>query len=136
MKKNKENATRWLRDAENTLRQAAHILEGGQAHNVVCFLAEQACQKALKAVSYYQGKRFVTIHSIAELIKQVSETYPEFLKLRDKAVRLDQYYLSSRYPDAIAEPAIPSEVFVKDQAEEAVNIAKKIFEVCKRIVRD
>jgi HEPN domain-containing protein len=136
MKHSKENADRWLREAENTLNQAQKIMENEKAYNLVCFLAEQACQKALKAVLYFDGARLITIHSIAELIKQIGINRPDFLTFLAPGGKLDQYYLSSRYPDAVAEPAIPSEIFTKDQAEEAVNIARQIFEVCRSLIRD
>ena len=77
----------------------------------------------------------VTIHSIAELIKEIKKTRPEFSKLFTEGAKLDQYYLSSRYPDAVAEPAIPSEIFSKDQAEEAVRAARAIYEQCRKVIK-
>jgi len=131
MKYSKQNADRWLREAENTLNQVQRIMENEKAYNFVCFLAEQVCQKALKAVLYFDGARLITIHSIAELIKQISKNRPEFLTFLAPAGKLDQYYLSSRYPDAVAQPAIPSEIFTEEQAKEAIEIAQKIFELCQ-----
>ena len=130
MKNSRQNALRWIRDAENTLR-VAEMNCRWEAYNVACFLAEQVAQKSLKAVLYLDGARFVRIHSIAELIKEVSRKRPEFLSLREDAGTLDQYYLTTRYPDAVAEPAIPSEIFTKKQAEEALHIARTIFEKSK-----
>ena len=134
MKNSKQNGLRWLRDAEVTLTQAQKIAAVDHTANVVCFLAEQACQKALKGVLYSDGARQVAIHSIAELAKQVGERHPEILTLREEAATLDQYYLSSRYPDAIAEPAIPAEIFTEDQARRAVAIAREVLEACARIL--
>lgn len=133
MKNSRGQSERWLRDAEHTLRQAERTL-GDDSYNWVCFLAEQACQKSLKAVQYFDGARFITIHSIAELLKQVAVQHPEFSKFSAQGVKLDQYYLSSRYPDAVAEPAIPSEIFVEEQAEEALAIARRIFEASRRVI--
>lgn len=126
MKDHKQNARRWLREADNTLKQARHALESHD-YNLVCFLAEQAAQKALKAVLYGDGTRFINIHSITELLKTIAATRAEFLEMLDRGAKLDQYYLSSRYPDAVPEPAIPSELFIKEQAEEAVAIAQAIL---------
>lgn len=128
MKDYKQNARRWLREAHNTLKQAQHSFES-KDYNLVCFLTEQAAQKALKAVLYRDETRFVTIHSITELIKKIAVTRTEFLEILDRGTKLDQYYLSSRYPDAVPEPAIPSEIFIKEQAEEAMSIARTIFNV-------
>ena len=129
MKNLKLRGERWLREAQNTLRQAEHNCVDG-AYNVACFLAEQAGQKALKAVLYYRGTRYVTIHSLQELIRLAGKVDNSFLRFLEAAGKLDQYYLSSRYPDALAEPAIPSEVFVNEQAKEAIAIGKEIIGLC------
>jgi len=129
MKNPKETAQRWIKSAEDSLRQAKSNLQGNE-YDLACFLAEQTCQKALKAVRYFDGARFIATHSIAVLIKKVTEKYPEFSAMISRGAKLDQYYLSSRYPDAVAEPATPSEIFLQEQAEEAIEIAQKIFELC------
>lgn len=64
MKNSKAHAIRWLRDAEYTLDQAKKIFSRNEGYNFVCFLGEQTCQKALKAVAYFDGARTVAIHSI------------------------------------------------------------------------
>jgi HEPN domain-containing protein len=133
MKNSRQNALRWIRDAENTLRVAEKNCEWG-AYNVACFLAEQSAQKSLKAVLYLDGARFIRIHSIAEIVKEVAQKRPEFLSLREEGGTLDQYYLTTRYPDAVAEPAIPSEIFTNKQAEEALRIARTIFEISKQLI--
>ena len=135
MKNSKQNAERWLRQSENTLRQAKRTYEQGDAFNFACFLSEQTAQQALKAVLYLDGARFINIHSIAELIKEISKKRSEFSSLFEQGVKLDQYYLSTRYPDAVAEPAIPSEIFTKDQAKEAVSIAQGIFGVSQNLIK-
>lgn len=135
MKNSKENANRWLREAEYTLNQARLILKQQKAYNIACFLAEQACQKSLKAVLYFDGQRFILTHSITDLINQAKDQHLEFVSFLESAGKLDQYYLSSRYPDAVPEPVIPSEIFTEAQAEEAVEIAEKIFNACQKLIR-
>ncbi len=134
MKKPAETGDRWLREAAHTLQQAKLVYKN-KIYNVTCFLAEQACQKALKAVLYFEGARFITMHSIAELLKEVSKKHPELSRFIAQGGHLDQYYLSSRYPDAVAEPAIPSEIFDDEQAAKALSIAEEIFMACKKLVR-
>ena len=134
MKNPKANALRWIREAEHTLGVAERIYNLQEAYNFVCFLAEQAAQKALKAVRYLDGARFISIHSVSELIKEVSQKRPEFSPLRPQATILDQYYLTTRYPDAVAEPAIPSEIFTQEQAQQALRIARAIFEKSKSLI--
>lgn len=57
MRQPKEQALRWLRETEHTLDQAKKIFAGNEGHNLTCFLAEQTCQKALKAIAYSDGAR-------------------------------------------------------------------------------
>jgi HEPN domain-containing protein len=130
-----QRGQRWLADARNTLFQAQRVAADERLANVACFLAEQSCQKALKAILYFEGARFVTIHSITELLKQIGKDHPELLALREGGAVLDQYYLSSRYPDAVAEPAIPTELFGKAQAEQAVAIAQGIVGAAGTIIQ-
>lgn len=133
MKNPKLNAQRWIKEAEYNLFHAERNCHD-KAYSLTCFLAEQASQKALKAVLYLGGTRFTYIHSVRELIKEVLKTHPEFSRLLEKGAILDQYYLTTRYPDAVPEPAIPSEIFTKEQAEQALDIAKKIFDACRNLI--
>ncbi|MEK7521110.1 MAG: HEPN domain-containing protein [Patescibacteria group bacterium] len=98
------------------------------------FFSEQSAQKSLKAFLIFAGERFVNIHSVGELAKKASLFNGVFESLIDSGKKLDRHYLASRYPDALPEPAIPAESYVKDEAEEAVAIAKKNFETSDQIV--
>lgn len=133
MKQPLQNAKRWLREAEATLKQAEQSYYN-KAYNLTCFLAEQTAQKALKAVMYLDGARMIIIHSVAELIKEISTQHPEFSALFNDGAKLDQHYLSSRYPDAVPEPAIPSEIYIEDQAKETLAIAKRILDASRSAI--
>ncbi|MBI4802923.1 MAG: HEPN domain-containing protein [Elusimicrobia bacterium] len=133
MKDSKQNANRWIKEADYTLCQAKGNYRQ-KYYNLTCFLAEQASQKALKAALYFDGARFVNIHSIRELIKEVSKKHPKLLEIIGQGTKLDHYYLSTRYPDAVPEPAIPVEIFLKEHADEAIKIAEKIFKSCEKII--
>jgi HEPN domain-containing protein len=134
MKNPRVNALRWLRQAEADLKQAARLLEE-EVFSYSCFFAEQSSQKSCKAVLLFDGARVIAIHSVAELLRRLSEKRAEFQDLQREGAILDQYYLTSRYPDAVAEPAIPSEIFTKRQAEEAVRTAQAIFDKASAVVR-
>ena len=134
MKNPKQTSLRWLKEAVSTLESARKIFSRNEDYNLVCFLSEQASQKALKGVAYFDGARTVPIHSIRELLKLSSEKHSELSGLMNDGAKLDQYYLSTRYPDAVAEPAIPSEIFSADQAGDSLKIAEKIFSASKKII--
>jgi HEPN domain-containing protein len=134
MKHPRENSLRWLRQAEYDLRQAEQLFESG-SYSYASFFAEQAAQKALKAFLFLKGKRIITVHSVGELAKEAASYEQKFSPLIEDAKRLDKHYLASRYPDALPEPAIPAESYVRTEAEQAIEIARKVFDVSQASIR-
>lgn len=134
MKNSKGNSQRWLAQAEYDLKQAARSFKD-KSFAYAAFFAEQSAQKSLKAFLIFQGKRFITIHSVGELAKEAAVIDKTIKPLIEKAKLLDRHYLASRYPDALPEPAIPAESYIEPEAKEAVSIAKEIFEVVARLIR-
>ena len=134
MKNPTHNGMRWLRQAKYDLDLAEKLLQDGN-FAYACFFAEQSSQKSLKAFLIWRGERFVPMHSVAELAKLAASLDQAFALLIDNAKRLDRYYLSSRYPDALPEPAIPAESYTRAEAQDAVVIAREIYAACEAIVR-
>ena len=135
MKNSLQNAKRWLKQAEYDFGEAEKLLRGND-FSYACFFAEQAAQKSLKAFLFWRGKRFVAIHSVGALLEEASLLDPAFGELIGKGKKLDHYYLASRYPDALPEPAIPSESYVKEDAEGAITIAGEILNRSREIIGD
>lgn len=131
MKNLKAEAMRWLEQAEHDLDAAKKNLEILKFYSDTCFLAEQAAQKALKAFLYFKGKRYVPIHSVVALVEAILEYDKEFEPLIKYGRKLDQYYIPTRYPDALASPAVPFETYTKEQAEEALKYAEEILKLVK-----
>lgn len=117
-------ATRWILQAENDLAFARLGLREGY-HSQACFLSQQAAEKALKSVAYGRGDRFVIGHSLQELLNGLVGTHEDMESLREAACRLDQYYVATRYPDALP-GGLPFETYSRGQAEEAVEMASEI----------
>ena len=117
-------ATRWILQAENDLAFAQLGLREGY-YSQACFLSQQSAEKALKSVAYGRGDRFVVGHSLQELLNGLVSTYGEMESLREAACRLDQYYVATRYPDALP-GGLPFETYSRGQAEEAVEMASEI----------
>lgn len=128
MKQNKIEAKRWLKQAKHDLLVAKKNLEN-KFFSDACYSAEQAAQKALKGYLYFQGARFVWEHSVAQLVKRVATYKRSFQKLQELGKILDQYYIPTRYPDALAPPAVPFESYNKKEAAEAIEIAKSILKM-------
>ena len=130
MKNALRNAERWIRQAGYDLQQAERMLEQG-VFSYAAFFAEQAAQKSLKAFLLSRGRRFVPVHSVAELAREAASLEGRFAPLIDPARRLDRHYLTSRYPDALPEPAIPAEAYTRQDAEEAAATARSIVEIAR-----
>lgn len=134
MKNALRNASRWLRQAHYDLVQAERLLQDG-VYSYAAFLAEQSAQKSLKAFLLSRGRRFIAIHSVGELAKEAAALEDRFAPLVDQGRRLDRHYLTSRYPDALPEPAIPAEAYVREDADQAVEIARAIFAAASEAIQ-
>lgn len=130
----KEEAQRWLLQADNDL-DAARSIMGLGFYAQACFLAQQAAEKGLKALVYRQGARYVLGHSIRGLLEQLLEQYPALERSRELASRLDQYYITSRYPNALPEGGLaPFQVFTQGQAQEALDGAEGILREVRQLL--
>ena len=135
LKKPLETARRWLAQAEHSLNVSHLMLDSGMGADA-CFHAEQTAQLALKAFLYARGRRFVNIHSVRTLPQECSKEDNDFLPFVDAGTILDRYYLSTRYPDALPEPAIPFESFTQQEATQAVSFAEEIVGLVRTKISD
>ena len=119
MKNSVADARRWLRQAENDLAAAQLMLREGFFAQA-CFMAHQIAEKALKALAYYRGDRHVMGHSLLELVSSLEPTYPQLSQHRELAGTLEQYYVPTRYPNALP-GSVPFEAYNRGQAEDAVT---------------
>jgi HEPN domain-containing protein len=121
-----DRADDWLRQAQDDLLWAEDTLKAGRWAQA-CFAAQQVAEKALKSVALRRGVEQVRSHSILEITKALDLDGD----IERMAKRLDQYYISARYPDAFPSGA-PFEYFTADQAAEAVSFARKIVAAAAR----
>lgn len=133
----RDEAERWLRQAESDLAFAAlGAREGFPAQ--ACFTSQQAAEKAVKAVLYLSGARFVPGHSVVELLDRAAAAVADtdaapLRRLQDSARQLDQYYIPTRYPNGLP-GGIPAEVFTDAQAEDAVGRARSFVEAARALL--
>lgn len=109
----------------------AAFATSGQRYNLACFLARQAAEKALKAFLFDRGAENVWGHSVAELCNDAARLEPAFQALLDKAAPLDNYYLPTRYPDALP-GGIPAKAFAAEDAALALSRARTVLEGVQR----
>lgn len=116
-------AGRWVKQAEVDLEAARHLADRFAA--LACFHAQQAAEKALKAVLHAAGERPVIGHSLAELGDAVEGHSPSYGDLRAEVAKLDRYYIPTRYPNGLPEGGDPSTAFDRDDAGAAIVVAEK-----------
>jgi HEPN domain-containing protein len=127
----KAEGLRWLRQAENDQEYAQLGLREGFFAQV-CFQCQQICEKALKAIHYGQlGKRVVFGHSLVQLAAEL----PLDRDLREELAVLDQYYIPTRYPNGLP-GALPYEVYRRKQAEQAVEVSRRMIELARGALSD
>lgn len=115
----------WLRQALRDLEQAEDSRQA-QRHEWACFAAQQAAEKAVKALHLNFGQE-AWGHVIARLLGELPESVDVPDELVDKGRVLDNFYIPSRYPNSHSEGA-PFEHYGRLQSEEAIRYAREIIE--------
>ncbi|HXF51972.1 MAG TPA: HEPN domain-containing protein [Dehalococcoidia bacterium] len=128
-----DQAERWLTQAEDDLRWAAHLRDSG-AFNLACFLSQQVAEKAMKALLYHAGREMVVGHSVQDLCQQAAAVWPELAPRCPRWSALDGYYLSTRYPDALP-GGLPAKAYDRRAAEEAVATASEAVDAARSVIR-
>lgn len=118
---------RWLEQAQTDLKWVRHLADQG-AHYLVCFLAQQAAEKALKAVLYARGQELVLGHSVRQLCQESAVEEPRFAAHLDEWAVLDSYYIPTRYPNGLPGD-IPARVYNRESAAGAMRLAESVMSV-------
>ena len=125
--KNLDHAILWCGQAMADL-EVGKILFYSKKWSYVCFLAQQSSEKSLKALYYFLDLDIERRHGLSDLYKGLpEETRKAFSSLHDDLLILDQYYLPTRYPDALGTGNLPSESYTRKQAEESLASAKEVL---------
>jgi len=127
-------ARRWWQQAQADLTVVHTLCTAG--HNAAaCFQSQQAAEKAVKAVLFAHGARVVLGPSVHELVRQCAAYDATFERVTEPAALLDQFYISTRYPNGLPFPAVPSETFTDAQASTAQDAAAQITAVVEAYLR-
>lgn len=110
----------WWELAQTDLRVARSVAElEPPAWGIVCFLAQQAGEKALKAVLEARELTVPRSHDLTTLLDGLPQTLvPE--PLLDDAIRLSDYGVKPRYPS-------PSFAATADEAQAALAAAQRVL---------
>ena len=119
----REEGQRWFEQAEEDVISARHLMDD-QRFYLVCFLAQQIAEKALKGYLYSAGEQIVVGHGVERLCGWCAERDPSFAGVKDEIAVLDGYYIPTRYPNGL--PAgIPARTYNRAAAESALALAQK-----------
>jgi HEPN domain-containing protein len=98
----------WLVRARGDLVLARQPLPQGAFYEDLCFHAQQAAEKALKAVYLHHGWPFRYTHDLEELVTNLRRKGLDVPALVDEAVILSSFAWEARYP-GLSEPVSDEE---------------------------
>lgn len=117
----------WLNRAKGDLALASAPLPEGGFYEDLCFHAQQAAEKALKALYQKQGWKFRFTHDLGELITGLESQGLSIPQEITETVVLTSFASEMRYP-GFGEPV------TKEEYEEAVQQAKAVVEWAKQVI--
>jgi HEPN domain-containing protein len=118
----------WLNQALRDLEQAEDSKRAGR-HEWACFAAQQAAEKAVKALHLHLGQE-AWGHVIARLLQELPENVVVPAELIEKGRVLDNFYIPARYPNSHPQGA-PFEHYGTLQSEAAVRYAREIIDFAR-----
>jgi HEPN domain-containing protein len=126
-----ERSRDWMDQAQGDLGHAQHDLAHG-FYDWACFSAQQAAEKAVKAVFQKLGAE-AWGHSVADLLKELAHRYPVSEELINGALELDKVYIPARYPNAHPSGS-PRERYTKNEAARLIQYAEQIIKFCESLL--
>jgi len=117
----------WLRHARSDLLVARQQVSKGVLYETICFHAQQAAEKSLKAILLHYGIRFPHTHDIAMLITLVKAGGVDFPEELGDAAALTDYAVGTRYPG-------PWDEVSGEDHRLAVSLAQRVFKWAQAII--
>jgi HEPN domain-containing protein len=114
----------WYRQAQRDLEHAEEARQA-ERHEWACFAAQQAAEKAIKALHLHLGQE-AWGHVAARLLRELPEQVMVPEELVEQAKVLDNFYIPTRYPNSHPEGA-PFEHYGSLQSQEAIRYARAIL---------
>lgn len=111
--------TDWLVRADEDILMAELAIKNDGPPNLICFHAQQAAEKCLKAFLSFRGFTIRKIHDLPALIAECAKFDTAFLELKEDTIYLTQFYIETRYPGDMP-------TFNITEAKKALNVALNI----------
>jgi HEPN domain-containing protein len=127
--KNSQMAKEWLKASNYDLEVIEEILDNENLTQMSAFHAQQAIEKALKAVLEFHNQKIPKIHNIKKLINLTKEYI--YLNIDvNIIITIDTLYIESRYPGDTG--LLPYGQPTVADAKEFYKIAQTVFnDICK-----
>lgn len=123
-----EDPKEWLRRARSNLARArASYVDADVLLEDLCFDAQQACEKAFKALFVLKDRPVPRTHSIGDLITELSGLGFDIPAEVSDAASLTDYAVSARYPG-------PAEAVMADDLAEAIRLAHGVLAWASSII--
>jgi HEPN domain-containing protein len=118
----------WFKQSLRDMEQARDSRASGR-HEWACFAAQQAAEKAIKALHIHLGQE-AWGHVVRKLLEELPPSVAIPAGMPDTARVLDSFYISTRYANGHPEGS-PFEHYGKLQSDEAIEYAGAIVEFCR-----
>ncbi|OGS21933.1 MAG: DNA-binding protein [Elusimicrobia bacterium RIFOXYA2_FULL_39_19] len=114
---------KWFEKANNDLKNIKNNLSAKDIPaDTVCFHAQQAIEKCLKAVLVYHDREVAKTHDLVKLLSEVKIFIPGLAKEEEGLERITEYAVETRYPDSFLDPSLK-------EAEYSYKLALKIKKI-------
>ncbi len=123
-----ERSNDWMKQAGHDLSHARFSCEQGD-YEWACFAAQQAAEKAVKALAIRQGGE-PWGHSVTTLLENLPADCRPELAMVNRAKVLDKHYIQPRYPNGFDSGA-PADYYTRDEAEAAIAHTEVIIAFCR-----
>lgn len=109
----------WIERAKSNLTRSRQPKPDGVFYEDLCFDAQQATEKALKAFLIARGVEFRFVHDIGELLRTLEQSGVAIPATIRRAAELTEFAVEARYPG-------PFEPVTEDEWKRAVVLAETV----------
>ena len=120
----------WFGFAQEDLLMAKDALKR-RIYNQTCFHCQQGVEKTFKGFLQSHSRNIPRTHFLQDLLKLCSKMDDEFKTFKKECAILDDYYIPTRYPDALP-GMLPEGLPQKKDAEEALETLRKIMDFVEK----